>query len=226
MIDLATRSLTAAVLRPTTKSVDASVLLARTVTPEPMRPGWVDVPEDAPVGAAAPPSADAGRTARARRPAGDRPGDDRLRPRQGLHLAELQAVLPLPGDRLPAHSQGFAVREGAHRADARLGGLAVRPVPAHLHRPQARTPRPEPGPGPGLVSARAPGPAGRVDRREVAEPAARRTARPVPPGPAVHPEREVRRARRGLRLRSGRPGGATTTSSCCRPSGGRSTTTA
>jgi hypothetical protein len=28
------------VLRPTTKSVDASVLLARTVTPEPMRPGW------------------------------------------------------------------------------------------------------------------------------------------------------------------------------------------
>ena len=30
-------------LRPTTKSVDASVLLARTVTPEPMRPGWAQV---------------------------------------------------------------------------------------------------------------------------------------------------------------------------------------
>lgn len=42
MIDLATRTVTAAVLRPTTKSVDASVLLARTVTPEPMRPGWVE----------------------------------------------------------------------------------------------------------------------------------------------------------------------------------------
>lgn len=27
-------------LRPATKSVDASVLLARTITPEPMRPGW------------------------------------------------------------------------------------------------------------------------------------------------------------------------------------------
>jgi hypothetical protein len=40
MVDLATRSITAAVLRPTTKSVDASLLLARTVTPEPMRPGW------------------------------------------------------------------------------------------------------------------------------------------------------------------------------------------
>jgi hypothetical protein len=40
MIDVATRTVTAAVLRPTTKSVDASVLLARTVTPELMRPGW------------------------------------------------------------------------------------------------------------------------------------------------------------------------------------------
>src|SRR4029077_20231964 len=34
-----TRTVTAAVLRPTTRSVDAAVLLARTLTPEPMRPG-------------------------------------------------------------------------------------------------------------------------------------------------------------------------------------------
>jgi hypothetical protein len=40
LIDVATRTVTAAVLRPTTKSVDACLLLARTVTPEPMRPGW------------------------------------------------------------------------------------------------------------------------------------------------------------------------------------------
>ena len=40
MVDVATRTVTAAVLQPTTKSVDASVLLARTVTPEAMRPGW------------------------------------------------------------------------------------------------------------------------------------------------------------------------------------------
>ncbi|MEF3115215.1 Mu transposase C-terminal domain-containing protein [Streptomyces chrestomyceticus] len=40
MVDVATRTVTAAVLRPTTKAVDASVLLARTVTPELMRPGW------------------------------------------------------------------------------------------------------------------------------------------------------------------------------------------
>jgi len=42
IIDLATRSIPAAVLRPTTKAVDAAVLLARALTPEPMRPGWVD----------------------------------------------------------------------------------------------------------------------------------------------------------------------------------------
>jgi putative transposase len=41
-VDLATRSIPAAVLRPTTKAVDAALLLARTVTPEPIRPGWAD----------------------------------------------------------------------------------------------------------------------------------------------------------------------------------------
>jgi transposase InsO family protein len=40
MIDVATRVVPAAVLRPTTRSVDASVLLARALTPEPIRPGW------------------------------------------------------------------------------------------------------------------------------------------------------------------------------------------
>lgn len=42
MVDNATRSIPAAVLRPTTKAVDASLLLARALTPEPMRPGWSD----------------------------------------------------------------------------------------------------------------------------------------------------------------------------------------
>lgn len=42
MVDNATRSIAAAVLRPTTKAVDASLLLARALTPEPMRPGWAD----------------------------------------------------------------------------------------------------------------------------------------------------------------------------------------
>src|SRR6266852_3210546 len=42
MIDVATRTIPAAVLRPTTKAVDAALLLARSLTPEPMRPGWPD----------------------------------------------------------------------------------------------------------------------------------------------------------------------------------------
>ncbi|MFC5185454.1 Mu transposase C-terminal domain-containing protein [Actinomadura harenae] len=42
-IDIATRTICAAVLRPVgTKAVDASLLLARTLVPEPMRPGWAD----------------------------------------------------------------------------------------------------------------------------------------------------------------------------------------
>ncbi|MEW2160103.1 transposase [Streptomyces sp. NPDC007189] len=43
-MDVATRSITAAVLRPRgTKAVDAAVLLAQTVVPEPLRPAWPEV---------------------------------------------------------------------------------------------------------------------------------------------------------------------------------------
>ncbi|MEU8584617.1 Mu transposase C-terminal domain-containing protein [Streptomyces abikoensis] len=42
LVDLATRTLAAVVLRPSTKAVDAALLLARAMTPEPMRPGWRD----------------------------------------------------------------------------------------------------------------------------------------------------------------------------------------
>ncbi len=42
LIDLATRTIPAAVLRPSTKAVDAALLLARALTPELMRPGWAD----------------------------------------------------------------------------------------------------------------------------------------------------------------------------------------
>lgn len=42
IIDIATRTIPAAVLRPATKAVDAALLLARSMTPEPMRPGWPD----------------------------------------------------------------------------------------------------------------------------------------------------------------------------------------
>lgn len=42
LVDQATRTVAAVVLRPTTKAVDASLLLAKALTPEPMRPGWID----------------------------------------------------------------------------------------------------------------------------------------------------------------------------------------
>jgi len=42
IIDIATRAIPAAVLRTSTKAVDAALLLARSMTPEPMRPGWPD----------------------------------------------------------------------------------------------------------------------------------------------------------------------------------------
>jgi putative transposase len=42
LLDLATGTVIAAVLRPATKSVDVSLLLARAATPEPMCPGWAD----------------------------------------------------------------------------------------------------------------------------------------------------------------------------------------
>ena len=42
LVHIATRSIPAAVIRPTTKAVDASLLLARCLTPELMRPGWAE----------------------------------------------------------------------------------------------------------------------------------------------------------------------------------------
>lgn len=40
MVDVATRTIMAVAVRPTTKAADLGALLAHAVTPEPMRPGW------------------------------------------------------------------------------------------------------------------------------------------------------------------------------------------
>ena len=55
IVDIATRTIPAAVLRTSTKAVDAALLLARAMTPEPMRPGWPDALRMFRLGAAAPP---------------------------------------------------------------------------------------------------------------------------------------------------------------------------
>jgi putative transposase len=49
MIDVATRVVPTAVPRPSTRSVDASVLLARALAPEPVRPGLAGGAEDGPL---------------------------------------------------------------------------------------------------------------------------------------------------------------------------------
>jgi len=41
-IDVATRTIAAGIIAPTTKAVDAAAVLARMLVPEPMRPGWAE----------------------------------------------------------------------------------------------------------------------------------------------------------------------------------------
>ena len=41
-VDVATRSILAGIIAPTTKAVDAAAVLARMLVPEPMRPGWAE----------------------------------------------------------------------------------------------------------------------------------------------------------------------------------------
>ena len=87
-VDVATRTICAAVLRPVgTKAVDAALLLARMLVPEPMRPGWSAALR---MSASRLPHA---RLLRHRRPdgagggaAGDRAGHDRDRRREGVRL--------------------------------------------------------------------------------------------------------------------------------------------
>ncbi|HEX5298476.1 MAG TPA: transposase family protein [Streptosporangiaceae bacterium] len=146
MVDLATRTVTAAVLRPTTKSVDASLLLARTVTPEPMRPGWADA------------------LAMARSVLPHRQMlelDQRL-----AHAAARPVIVPetivcdhgkafisqnfrsscrtLGITFQPAHPRTPG-RQAAYRTHPGIGCLAVRPVRLRLPRPLSGVPRPRGG---------------------------------------------------------------------------------
>ncbi|WP_338020709.1 hypothetical protein [Streptomyces sp. TR1341] len=157
MVDIATRSITAAVLRPTTKAADASALLARSVTPEAMRPGWSEalrmsrsvLPHRRLL------SLDERLEHAAARPV-IVPEDDRLRPRQGVRLPELPGLLPLSGHQPATGPQGDADRQGHDRDDSGLGGHAVRSVRRGLHRLDHGPPRPEAGGRAAVVSSRTP----------------------------------------------------------------------
>ncbi|WP_314177769.1 hypothetical protein [Streptomyces winkii] len=106
MVDIATRSITAAVLRPTTKAADASVLLALSITPETMRPGWSDalrmsrsvLPHRRLL------SIDKRLEHAAARPV-IVPETIVCDPRQSFRLTQLPGVLPLSGHRPPSRSR-------------------------------------------------------------------------------------------------------------------------
>ncbi|MER6601541.1 Mu transposase C-terminal domain-containing protein [Streptomyces parvus] len=203
LVDLATRTLAAVVLRPSTKAVDAALLLARAMTPEPVRPGW----------------SDALRMSRSVLPyASLLPLDERLAKAaakpvivpemvvsdrgEGIHLGQLPQCLPPLGDLAPARAPGHPDRQTAHRADAGLGRDDVRPVRGRLHRPQRRNARQRPGRAGGLVHPRTPGTLAGMGRRRLADETARRSARPADAGSPPEPQREVRRAGRGCRIRA------------------------
>lgn len=143
IIDVSTRTVSAAVLRPTTRSVDAAVLLARSLTPEPMRPGWAKALSMAASVLALRPAAQRRRAARVcRGEASHHPRHHRDRPRQCVHLRQLPGRLPTPGHQHPAGASGQWCRKAPHRTGLRVAGDAVLPVPLRLRRTQRGPTRP------------------------------------------------------------------------------------
>ena len=143
-VDVATRTICAAVLRPVgTKAVDAALLLARMLVPEPMRPGWSAALRDVGVAAAARPAARHRRPDGAGRgPAGDRPGHHRHRPRARCSSPTTftRACERLGISVQPARPAPRPTRRSS--SDLRLDQHAVLPARRRLHRPERHPPRP------------------------------------------------------------------------------------
>ncbi len=138
LIDVATRTVPAAVLRPTARSVDASVLLARALTPEPMRPGW---PQSLAMAHSALPYDRLLSIDERLRHAAARPvivPDTIVRPRGRVRLRQLPLLLPAPGHQHPAGAPGHRVRQAPHREDVLHAGHPVLPVRRRLPRAQRR----------------------------------------------------------------------------------------
>jgi hypothetical protein len=205
MIDVATRTVTAAVLQPSAKAADASVLLARTVTPEPMRPGWAKALA---MSASALPYR-------------------RLSEIDARVEAAAARPVIVPDTIVADHGKVFMSRN--FRASCAWLGISLQPA-----RKATGTDKPHIERTLGSVATlfaqfaagytgRSAEHRGRGDKQRavwglaelqelldewvsgLAEPAARRAPRPAAPRPGVHPEREVRRDGRGGRLRPGRP---------------------
>jgi putative transposase len=135
-VDVATRTICGAVLRPVgTKAVDAALLLARMLVPEPMRAGLVDGVADVGVPVAARPVAGRGRTDGAGGgEAGDCPGHDRHRWWEGVRVRYVHPGLRPAGclgTELPA---GNPDRQGHRRGNIRRDQHAVLPACRRVHR--------------------------------------------------------------------------------------------
>jgi hypothetical protein len=136
VVDVATRTIAAAVLRPEgTKAIDASLLLARMLVPEPMGARLVRRAADVRLGDPArpapghrhPPAAGRGQ-------AGHRPGDHRHRPRQGLRLGGVHPRLRVPGHQPAARPAGHSDRQGDRGTHLLLDQHLVLPARRRLHR--------------------------------------------------------------------------------------------
>ena len=216
-LDVATRTIGAAVLRPAgTKAVDAAVLLARMLVPEPMRPGWD-------------PALSMARSVL--------PHQRLAAVDQRLAAAAAKPVI-VPSTIVIDHGKVF-ISETFITA-CRVLGISVQPSRPYTPTDKGiceRTFRsvntlfcqyvagvhglgrdpPRPGcRGPGrLDAAAAAGTTRRVDRGRLAEPAARRAAQPLSPRPGTVAERGVCRDGGPGRLPAGARCPERTTSSCC-----------
>ena len=220
-VDVATRTICAAVLRPVgTKAVDAALLLARMLVPEPMRPGWAQALRM---------SASGCRT----------PGWPHIDERMELAAARPVIVpdtIVIDGgkvfvsdtftracDRLGVSVQRARPRTPTDKAIveatfASINTLFCQHVAAYTG-PNTDAARPDVAGG--VDAPGAAGPARRVAARRLADPPARRAARPAAAAADAVAEREVRRAGRRGRLPAADRCPGRTTWSCCRSSGGQ-----
>ena len=162
LVDQATHGIQAAVLRPTTKAVDAALLLAHALTPEPMRAGLDRRAAVVALGAAAPVADRDRRPPRPRRRAPrDRPESIVYDHGKAYLSATFRTACRTLGINLqPAHPDTPTDKPIIESTLGLPAGHAVRPVRRRLRRLQRRTPRPPRRGAGGVVDGRAAGPAG------------------------------------------------------------------
>ncbi|MFC9501812.1 hypothetical protein [Streptomyces sp. NPDC056982] len=196
-VDVTTRTICAALLRPAgTKGVDAAVLPARMLVPEPMRPGWSQTLAMS----------------------------DSILPHQRLMAVDARgekaAAKPVivPDTIVIDHGKVFVSdtfssacsllgisvqlarpRTPTDKAIVRVDQLAVLPVRRGLHRLRCHPSRQRPGLRGGLDPRPAPGPPGRVDHL-LAAASPRGPAQPLHGGADAVAERVVRHRRRPRRI--------------------------